>query len=167
MTAHIVVFDSKVIDFNAKYSAFADIDATVRTTDAQDPEALIKGIEDANALIVDAGTQVTADVLRSINSLQVVGRSGISIDNVNITTAQRSDISVVNVPDYCLDEVSAHAIGMLLSYAQRLPHFHSIVKDGGWDWSRARPIYWMAGKTVGIVGFRRIGRSVAQKLGGF
>jgi D-3-phosphoglycerate dehydrogenase len=167
MTVRIVVSDSKVIDLDTKYSAFADIDATVRTTDAQDSEALIEDIEDANALIVDAGTQVTADVLTSISSLQVVGRSGIGVDNVDVTTAQELDITVVNVPDYCIDEVSTHAFGMLLSCARRLPRFHAIVKDGEWDWSRARPIYRMAGKTVGIVGFGRIGRSFAQKLRGF
>ena len=167
MTYQIVVSDSKVIDLESGKAAFAELDATVRTTEAREPEALIADAAGADALVVDASTQVTADVLSSLDSLQVVGRSGIGVDNVDIETAQELGISVVNVPDYCLDEVSAHALGMLLSCARKLPQLNAAVKDGEWDWSRARPIRRIAGQTVGIVGFGKIGRSFARKLRGF
>ena len=167
MTYQIVVSDSKVIDLESGRTVFADLDATVWTTDAREPAALITDATGADALIVDASTQVTANVLSSLDSLQVVGRSGIGVDNVDIEMAQELGISVVNVPDYCLDEVSAHALGMLLSCARKLPQLNAAVKDGEWDWSRARPIRRIAGQTVGIVGFGKIGRSFARKLRGF
>ena len=167
MTYQIVVSDSKVIDLESGKAAFAELDATVRTTEAREPEALIADAAGADALVVDASTQVTAAVLSSPDSLQVVGRSGIGVDNVDIETAQELGIRVVNVPDYCLDEVSAHALGMLLSCARKLPVLDAAVKDGEWGWSRARPIRRIAGQTVGIVGFGKIGRSFARKLRGF
>lgn len=167
MTYQVVVSDSKVIDLESGKTAFADIDATVRVTDTREPEALITDAADADALIVDASTQVTAAVLTSLDSLKIVGRSGIGVDNVDIETAQRLGVTVVNVPEYCLDEVSAHALGMLLSCARKLPVLDTAVKSGEWDWGHARPIRRIAGRTVGIVGFGKIGRSFARKLRGF
>lgn len=167
MSYKIGISDSKVIDIDSGQTAFADIDATLTTTTARTPEELTADAQGADALIVDASTQVTEQVLESLESLRVVGRSGIGIDNVDLQAADERGISVVNVPDYCLDEVSAHALGMLLSCARKLPQLDSAVKNGSWDWSVARPIHRIQGQTVGIVGFGKIGRSFAQKLRGF
>ena len=67
----------------------------------------------------------------------MVGRSGIGVDNADIETAQELGIWVVNSPDYYLDEVSAHALGMALNCARGLPALDAAVKTGKWDWSRA------------------------------
>lgn len=166
MAYQIVISDSKVIDLESGKTAFADLDATVRTTEAREPDALIKDAAGADALIIDASTQVTAAVLSELDSLQVVGRSGIGVDNVDLRTAHERGIPVVNVPDYCLDEVSTHALGMLLSCARKLPQLDTVVKSGAWDWSAARPIRRLKDQTVGIVGFGKIGRSFTQKLRG-
>jgi D-3-phosphoglycerate dehydrogenase len=166
MAYQILVSDSKVIDLESGQSAFAEMDATLRTTDARKPDELVEAAAGADALIVDASTEVTGDVLRALDSLQVVGRSGIGVDNVDLETAHGLGIPVVNVPDYCLDEVSTHALGMLLSCARKLPQLDAAVKDGEWDWSPARPIRRLKGQTVGIVGFGKIGRSFAEKLRG-
>lgn len=166
MAYEILVSDSKVIDLESSQSAFSDIEATLRTTEAREPEELTESAAGVDAMIVDASTQVTESVLRSLDSLQVVGRSGIGVDNVDLKTAKELDIAVVNVPDYCLDEVSTHALGMLLSCARKLPQLNAAVKDGEWDWSPAQPIRRLRGQTVGIVGFGKIGRSFAQKVPG-
>lgn len=167
MPYQIVVSDSKVIDIESGQTAFSDIDATLTTTTASAPDELIADARGADALIVDASTQVTERVLESLESLRVVGRSGIGVDNVDLQAADERGIAAVNVPDYCLDEVSAHALGMLLSCARKLPQLDREVKNGGWDWSVSRPIHRIQGQTVGIVGFGKIGRSFAQKLRGF
>lgn len=166
MEYEILVSDSKVIDLQSGRSAFSDIKAMLRTTEAREPNELIKEAAGVDAMIVDASTQVTTSVLRSLDSLQVVGRSGIGVDNVDLETAQELAIPVVNVPDYCLDEVSIHALGMLLSCARKLPQLDAAVKRAEWDWSPARPIHRLQGQTVGIVGFGKIGRNFAQKLRG-
>lgn len=167
MSYRVLVSDTKVIDLDAGQTALADVDATVGTTDARTPEALIEDAPGADALIVDAGTQVTERVLAELDSLRVVGRSGIGVDNVDVEAARERGIEVVNVPEYCLDEVSAHALGMLLSCARKLTHLDRTVREGEWDWATARPVRRLAGGTVGIVGFGKIGRSLAAKLRGF
>jgi len=167
MTYRILVSDSKVIDLEAGQTALDDIDATLRTTEARDPEALIAAAAGADALIVDAGTRVTETVLDALEGVSVVGRSGIGVDNVDVGAAHERGITVVNVPDYCLDEVSTHALGMLLSLARKLPQLDAAVRRGEWDWSAARPIARIEGRTVGVVGFGKIARSLARKLRGF
>jgi D-3-phosphoglycerate dehydrogenase len=167
MSYRIVVSDSKIIDLDAGQTVFADIDATLKTTDARTPEALLATIGEADALIVDAGTQVTERVLTGLDSVQVVGRSGIGVDNVDVQAAHEHDITVVNVPDYCLDEVSAHALAMLLSCARKLPTLDRSVRSEEWDWNVASPVYRIQGQTVGLVGFGKIARHLTAKLRGF
>lgn len=167
MTYQVIVSDSKVIDLDASETAFADLDVTIKTTTAREPHELIPAARDADALIVDASTRVTDRVLTELTSVRVVGRSGIGVDNVDLEAARERDVTVVNVPDYCLDEVSTHALGMLLSCARKLPQLDGTVKRGEWRWEQARPIYRIDGRTVGIVGFGKIGRSFAAKLRGF
>lgn len=167
MSYRIVVSDSKVINLDAGRNAFADVDATLETTDARTPDALLDAVGTAHALIVDSRTQVTERVLTGLDSLQVVGRSGIGVDNVDVRAASEHGITVVNVPDYCLDEVSTHALGMLLSCARKLPVLDRSVKNDEWDWSAAAPVFRIRGQTVGIVGFGKIARNLAMKLRGF
>lgn len=167
MTYQILISDSKVIDIETSQTAFPDLDVTMETITAREPTELIDAAADADALIVDASTQVTADVLRELDSLQVVGRSGIGVDNVDIQTARDQNVTVVNVPDYCLDEVSVHALAMLLSCARKLPQLSRSVERGEWEWEGSQPIYRIQGRTVGIVGFGSIARSFAAKLRGF
>lgn len=167
MSYRIVVSDSKIIDLDAGQTVFEDIEATLKTTDARTPDALLTAVDEADALIVDAGTQVTGRVLEELKSLQVVGRSGIGVDNVDVRAAHEHEITVVNVPDYCLDEVSAHALGMLLSCARKLPVLDRSVRNGEWEWNVASPIHRIQGQTVGLVGFGKIARRLTAKLRGF
>lgn len=164
---HLVISDSKVIDLETVRSALGDIDATLTTTSARAPEELIRAASGADGLIVDAGTEVTARVLAELGSLAVVARSGIGVDNVDVQAALERGVTVVNVPDYCLDEVATHALGMLLACVRKLPALDRSVRRGEWDWHVASPMYPLAGSTVGLVGFGKVARSVTAKLRGF
>ncbi|ELZ27972.1 D-3-phosphoglycerate dehydrogenase [Halogeometricum pallidum JCM 14848] len=152
---------------DAGATAFAAVGAETEVVKAESPEELVAAADGANALLVDAGTQVTERVLSELDSLKVVGRSGIGVDNVDVDAARERGVTVVNVPDYCLDEVSSHALGMLLSCARRLPALDRSVREGEWDWSVGGPIRRVRGSTVGLVGFGKIARSLAAKLRGF
>jgi D-3-phosphoglycerate dehydrogenase / 2-oxoglutarate reductase len=167
MSYRVVVSDSKVIDLDAGKSALANLDATVEVTDARTPDALLDVAAGADALIVDSRTQVTDRVLVGLDSLRVIGRSGIGVDNIAVQTACEQGIQVVNVPNYCLDEVSTHALGMILSCTRKLPVLDRSVKNGQWDWTVADPIYRIRNQTVGLVGFGKIARRLTEKLQGF
>lgn len=164
MTHRVVVADTKATDIDAIDATLEG--ATVETTDARAEEAVIEAARGADALIVDASTQVTAEVLADLD-LAVVGRSGIGVDNIDIAAAEQEGTVVVNVPDYCIDEVSTHALALALACLRRLDPYDEAVTDGTWDWALGRPIGRLAGSTVGLVSFGAIARRLASKLQGF
>ncbi len=112
--------------------------------------------------------QVTDKVLESATNCKIAARYGIGVDNVDIAKATELGIVVTNVPDYCMDEVTDHALGMILALNRRLVPHTSAVVGGGWnDVVLNQPMHRTRGATLGIVGFGRIGRSLAAKAVGF
>lgn len=162
----VVVSDTKVIDL-AGQPALEEVGAAVERTDAKAPGEVIAAAAGADALVVDAGTRVTAAVFEALDSLAVVGRAGTGVDNIDIAAAERHGVPVVNVPDYATDEVATHALALLLACLRRVPAYDRSVRGGDWDWTVGRPIDRLAGGTVGVVGFGAIGRRFARKLDGF
>ena len=110
---------------------------------------------------------ITAEIIRRLKRCKIILRYGVGTDNVDVEAATRAKIIVGHVPVYCVDEVSTHAIALLLGCVRKLISTHAKMTQGGWDVHRDDPIFRMAGKTLGIVGFGNIGRAVAQKLTGW
>lgn len=167
MSRRILVSDSKIIDLAAAADVFDGLDVTIERTDVTEPGELVEVVPGADALVVDSGTQVTRAVLAAADSLAVVGRSGIGVDNIDVAGAVDRGVAVVNVPDYCVEEVSTHALGLILACLRKLPQFDRAVKSGAWDWSVGEPIHRLRGSTVGLVAFGKIARRLAAKLDGF
>ena len=112
--------------------------------------------------------QVTGNVLAGATNCKVAARYGIGVDNVDIARATELGIVVTNVPDYCMDEVTDHALGMILALNRRLvPHNRAVVSGGWGDVVLNQPMHRTRGATLGIVGFGRIGRALAAKAVGF
>ena len=119
-------------------------------------------------IIMFCFAQVTKNVLESAEKCRVASRYGIGVDNIDIPTATNLGIVVTNVPDYCMDEVTDHAIGMILALNRRLGQHDAQVKDGGWaNVTLDQPMHRTRGATLGILGFGRIGRAIATKAVGF
>jgi len=112
--------------------------------------------------------QVTAKVLESATNCKIAARYGIGVDNVDIAKATELGIIVTNVPDYCMDEVTDHALGMILALNRRLvPHTNAVVGNGWNDVALNQPMHRTRGAMLGIIGYGRIGRSLAAKAVGF
>jgi len=112
--------------------------------------------------------QVTSKVLEAATNCKIAARYGIGVDNVDIAKATELGIVVTNVPDYCMDEVTDHALGMILALNRRLvPHNRTVVAGGWNDVALDQPMHRTRGATLGIVGFGRIGRALADKAVGF
>ncbi len=110
---------------------------------------------------------ITARVIQSLRRCKVIVRYAIGVDNIDLEAAQRRGIYVCNVPDYSLDEVSNHAIALLLDCARKLTYLAGQTKRGYCGYTVVKPLYRMEGKTLGLVGFGRIPRLVAKKMAGF
>lgn len=118
------------------------------------------------AAIMTNWAPVSAAAIASSPSLRVVARLGVGVDNIAVAEATRRGIWVTNVPDYCIEEVSDHAVGMLLAWARGLIEFDRDVKAGRWEPAGAR-LRRVRDLTCGIMGFGRTGRRTAEKLSGF
>ncbi len=118
------------------------------------------------AAIMTNWAPVSAAAIAASAPLRIVARLGVGLDNIAVAEATRHGVWVTNVPDYCIEEVSDHAVGMLLAWARGLVHFDGEVKAGRWEPASAR-LRRVRDLTCGIVGLGRTGRRTAAKLHGF
>jgi phosphoglycerate dehydrogenase-like enzyme len=130
------------------------------------PDELLATVPDYDALIARSTTQVTADVIKHGLNLKIIGRAGAGLDNIDVTSAQEAGIQVVNSPDANTLAVAEHTMGLLLSLARRLSAATMSMKAGKWEKNHLTGT-GVAGKTLGIVGFGRIGRQVAIRAQAF
>ncbi len=163
MSAFKVVLTDQVFpSIDIETAALAEIDATIEVADgtAEDVEARAP---DADALLTTY-FGIDADLISLLRQCRIVARYGIGVDNVDIRAANAAGIVVTNVPDYSVEEVAAHALAMLLSLWRRLPQADALVRGGGWAIDALRPISRLSTLTVGLVGFGRIARRLAESL---
>jgi D-3-phosphoglycerate dehydrogenase len=118
-----------------------------------------------DALIVRSATRVTAELIERAPRLKVIGRAGVGVDNVDVEAATKRGILVVNAPESTVVSAAEHAIGLLLALARSIPQAHAALKEGRWERSRFGGVE-LAEKTLGIVGFGRIGQQVARRARG-
>ena len=114
--------------------------------------------------IMTCFAQVTDRVLRTADRCVVVGRFGVGVDNIAVDTATELGMAVTYVPDYCVDEVSDHVMGLLLTWNRRIALLDRSVKTTGWgSVPLTMRMMRLRGKKLGILGFGRIGRAVCAK----
>lgn len=126
------------------------------------PEELRRAVVGAHALIIRSATQVDAAVLEAGTVLEVVGRAGIGLDNVDVDAATRRGVMVVNAPQSNILSAAEHAMALLLAQARNIPQAHSALVAGKWERSKWEGVE-LHGKTLGVVGLGRIGALVAQR----
>ena len=118
-------------------------------------------IGDYDAIIIRSGTHLDAGLIEKATKLKVIGRAGVGIDNVDLDAASRRGIVVANAPESTIVSAAEHTLGLLLGLSRSIPQAHAALKEGHWDRSRFAG-HELAGKTLGLVGFGRIGRQVAR-----
>lgn len=118
-----------------------------------------------DAIVVRSATKVTADLIGRAERLRVVGRAGTGVDNVDVPAATRRGIVVCNAAGSNALSAAEHAIALMLAQARNIPQAHSSLVQGRWERSRFGGIE-VTGKTVGILGFGRIGQLVAERAKG-
>jgi D-3-phosphoglycerate dehydrogenase len=130
---------------------------------AQAIEALV--VAHDPAAILTCWAEVSAAAIRAPSALKIVARLGVGLDNIAVSAATARGAWVTNVPDYCVEEVSDHAVGLLLAWARGIVAFDRAVKAARWNPAEAR-LKRAATLCAGILGFGRIGRATARKLHG-
>ena len=128
---------------------------------------LLAAVPGCEALIVRSQTQVTAEVLEAAaDSLKIVARAGVGVDNVDMAAATQLGVVVANAPQSNSLSAAEHTMGLLLAQARNIPQAHGDLTAGNWNRSEFQGVE-LSGKTLGIVGFGRIGQLVAERAAGF
>jgi len=126
---------------------------------------LIAAIGEYDVLIVRSETQVTAEVIEAGKKLQVIGRAGVGVDNIDLQAATRRGIIVVNAPLGNTVSAAEHTIGLMLALARHIPAASASLKEGRWERKRFLGIE-VRGKSMGIVGLGQVGSEVARRARG-
>jgi D-3-phosphoglycerate dehydrogenase len=114
--------------------------------------------------VLNCYAPMPAEVIEDLEGCVVIARYGIGLDTVDMDAATAKGIVVTNVPDYCIDEVSDHALALIMSLARGVVRLDRRVHAGSWTPTDARPLHRLRGRTAGLIGFGRIARALASKL---
>ena len=141
----------------------APLGADLRVAQAKSEEEIIALTQDADA-VLNCYAKMTARVIEKLERCKIIARYGIGVDNVDLAAASRARILVTNVPDYCVDEVSDHALALLLALARHIALADRAVKAGVWTVGAHAGIRRLRGQTLGLIGFGKIAKALASKV---
>jgi D-3-phosphoglycerate dehydrogenase len=130
------------------------------------PEQLAERIGDFDGILIRSATKLDAELITRATRLRAVGRAGVGVDNVDVAAATKRGIVVANAPQSNVITAAEHTLALLLALARNVPQAHASLTGGAWDRSRFSGIE-LYEKTLGILGFGRIGQLVAQRAKGF
>ena len=131
-----------------------------------DAAELQRRIGDFDAILIRSGTRVDAAVLGQAARLRVVARAGVGVDNVDVEAATRLGIVVANAPQSNVITAAEHTMALLLALARNVPQAHASLIGGAWERGKFTGVE-LHGKTLGILGFGRVGQLLAQRARGF
>lgn len=158
----VVITDHVFASLAIEQDLLGAIGTTMVSLQATSEADLLDEVADADALLV-CYAPITARVIDRMQRCRIVARYGIGVDNVDLEAAAAKGIVVTNVPDYCVDEVSDHALALLLACARKVAVLGGRVRDGRWEAKDAVPIHRLRGQTLGLVGYGKIPRRFAEK----
>jgi D-3-phosphoglycerate dehydrogenase len=129
-------------------------------------EELEQQIGDYDGILIRSATKLDADLLSKAARLRAVGRAGVGVDNVDVRAATKRGIVVANAPQSNVITAAEHTMALLLALARNIPQAHASLVGGAWERTKFSGVE-LDGKTLGILGFGRIGQLVAQRARGF
>jgi D-3-phosphoglycerate dehydrogenase len=162
----IAVTDSPFPSLDPVKAALAKLDPDIRMAKSGSADDVLAVARDADAVIV-CYAKITADIIGALTRCKVIGRTGLGVDNIDVPAAAARGIAVTYVPDYCIAEVSDHAVAMLLALARKIPFSNALVQSGRWELPPVVPLKRLQGQVLGLLGFGNIPRAVVPKARAF
>lgn len=159
----VIVTDYEYKSLQAEKEVLASIGVNLEPHQCKSKEDVLTAAKDAVGILVQY-RNLTEDIVNDLDTCRVISCYGIGTDRVDVEAATKKGIAVLNVPGYCVDEVSDHALTLLLACARKLTLLDGNTQNGVWDFNLARPIYRLRGRIIGIIGFGKIGQRIAQKV---
>ena len=162
----IAVTDSVFPSLDPAKAALAKLDPTFVMSKSANADDILAVAKDADAILVTYA-KLTRDILTQLTKCKAIGRFGLGVDNIDLPAAKEKGIAVNYVPDYCIREVSDHAMALLLALIRKIPLSNKLVQSGRWEMPAVVPIRRIEGTVLGLVGFGNIPRLMAPKAQAF
>ncbi|HZL41601.1 MAG TPA: C-terminal binding protein [Pseudolabrys sp.] len=162
----IAVTDSVFPSLDLAKAALAKLNPTFLMSKSANADDILAVAKDADAILVTYA-KLTRDILTQLTKCKAIGRFGLGVDNIDLPAAKEKGIAVNYVPDYCIREVSDHAMALLLALIRKIPLSNKLVQSGRWEMPAVVPIRRIEGTVLGLVGFGNIPRLVAPKAQAF
>ena len=162
----VAVTDSVFSSLEPTYKILAKLNADIRLAKEPTPDAILEVAREADALLVTYAN-ITSEIINELENCRVIGRFGIGVDNVDLDRATEAGIQVCYVPDYCLDEVSDHAMSLLLSLARKISFGNQQVQNLSWKAKSVTPIWRIRVRILGLYGFGKIPQALVAKAQAF
>ncbi|HGJ65291.1 TPA: C-terminal binding protein [bacterium] len=160
----VIVTDYVFTNFDIEKSLLSDCDAELFVYQCKSVEELTPLAVDADVILNTYLGYLDDEFMSSLNKCKAIIRYGIGIDTIDVDSATKHGIMVANVPDYCIEEVSDHAVACLLALIRKITISDRYVRKGNWNLGYLKPLHRIKDLTIGIVGMGRIGRLSASKL---
>ncbi len=162
---HILVTDYQWPSLDIERELLRDLPGELIVAETGDEPELIKLAPKADAILT-CWKPVTPKVIDTARKCRIITRYGVGLDNIAVDHATRLGIPVTNSPTYCLDEVAEHAIGLLFALQRRIVRFDRAIRGGAYAGVAFRGMRRISGRTLGLLGYGNIGRTVARRARG-
>ena len=162
----IAITDSPFPSLDPAKKALARLDPEYRMANSASADDILAVARDADAILVTYA-KLAGELLRQLKSCKAIGRFGLGVDNIDLPAAKELGIAVNYVPDYCLREVSDHAMALLLALARKVPFSNKLVQSGRWEVPPIVPLRRLESQTLGLIGFGNIPRALTPKAKAF
>jgi len=162
----IAVTDSVFPSLDQAMAALKRLDPEIRIAKSADKADILDVARDADGVLVTYA-KLPGELLQELQRCKVIGRFGLGVDNIDIKAAAALNITVTYVPDYCLREVSDHAMALVLALARKVPFSNSLTQQGRWEMPAVVPIRRLDGQILGLIGLGNIPRLVVPKAKAF
>src|SRR6201993_1810030 len=162
----IAVTDSVFPSLDPAIAALKRVDPELVMAKSAAADDILAVARDADAVLVTYA-KLPGDLLRQLKRCKAIGRFGLGVDNIDVPAAKECGITVTYVPDYCMREVSDHAMALLLALARKVGFSNNLVQSGRWEVPPIVPLRRLEGQVLGLVGFGNIPRALAPKAKAF
>jgi D-3-phosphoglycerate dehydrogenase / 2-oxoglutarate reductase len=162
MSSTVLVTDYAWPSLDIEREILGELDAALLIAETGSEAELVALAPEADAILTN-WARVPEDALEAASRCCIVARYGVGVDNIPVERATELGILVANVPDFCLDEVSDHAVALVLACARRVVRFARSTRAGEWNLDLAPGLPRLRGQTLGVVGFGNIARALTPK----
>ncbi len=161
----VVVTDDRYGNYKEENEVLSELGIEVEVHDFKDKTEAKKVLRDADAVLVNL-FPMTKEIILSMDKCKVINRYGVGYDNVDVKAATEKGIWISRVPDYSMEDTSDHALAHLFNCVRKITYRDRMIREGKWDLHKDWPSFRVAGKTLGLIGFGNISKTLFRKVSG-